>query len=158
MGISRQEAEAIAFILESNAIENIHREPSVQEIEEHLRFLHLDIVTIPDIEVFVQIYAHQKLRDKTGMDVKVGGRLCPLGGPSIRSALQEILDNIPHKSPWETHVAYELLHPFIDGNGRSGRMLWLWVMEQRGLPLYSGFLRTFYYQTLASMSDGKCRA
>ena len=36
-------------------------------------------------------------------------------------------------------------HPFTDGNGRSGRALWLWQMNNHA-PF--GFLHTFYYQTL----------
>ena len=50
----------------------------------------------------------------------------------------------------ETHVRYELLHPFLDGNGRSGRALWLWLMGQAPL----GFLHTFYYQTLSAARHG----
>lgn len=50
--------------------------------------------------------------------------------------------------PWEVHIAYEMLHPFTDGNGRSGRMLWAWQM--RNFPL--DFLHTFYYQTLNALS------
>jgi hypothetical protein len=37
--------------------------------------------------------------------------------------------------------------PTTDGNGRSGRALWLWCMRGRA-PL--GFLHQFYYQTLGA--------
>ena len=50
-------------------------------------------------------------------------------------------------SPFAVHVAYENLHPFMNGNGRSGRALWLWHMGGiEKVPL--GFLRTWYYQSL----------
>lgn len=79
------------------------------------------------------------------MDVTVGGRLCPRGGPWIRQDLERILLETEVKDPWATHIAYELLHPFTDGNGRSGRALWLWQKMGRA-PL--GFLHHFYYETL----------
>ena len=48
---------------------------------------------------------------------------------------------------WALHKHFESLHPFLDGNGRTGRALWLWMMGGIAqVPL--GFLHTFYYQTL----------
>lgn len=35
----------------------------------------------------------------------------------------------------QSHIQYELIHPFIDGNGRTGRMLLNWRRLQLGLPL-----------------------
>jgi hypothetical protein len=75
----------------------------------------------------------------------VGRHLPPRGGPEIRNHLLDLLLN-DDLSAYEQHVAYEVLHPFTDGNGRSGRALWAWRV--RDFPL--GFLHTFYYQTLDS--------
>lgn len=33
----------------------------------------------------------------------------------------------------QTHLAYEQLHPFIDGNGRSGRLVALWLLLRLGV-------------------------
>ena len=35
----------------------------------------------------------------------------------------------------EQHVAYEKIHPFVDGNGRTGRMFLNWTRLQAGLPI-----------------------
>ncbi len=52
-------------------------------------------------------------------------------------------------SPFEAHVAYEKSHPFMDGNGRSGRAIWAWMMQREGLDPYSlQFLHRWYYQSL----------
>ena len=61
---------------------------------------------------------------------------------------------MPIKSYLETaalrgQCAYEMLHPFMDGNGRSGRALWAWMMLRLGQdPFALLFLHRFYYQTL----------
>jgi Fic family protein len=34
--------------------------------------------------------------------------------------------------PWEAHVRFEKIHPFVDGNGRTGRMLMWWQEVKLG--------------------------
>lgn len=33
------------------------------------------------------------------------------------------------------HVEYEIIHPFVDGNGRTGRMFMNWERLKGGLPI-----------------------
>ena len=59
-----------------------------------------------------------------------------------------LIDN--DATPYDIHRRYETLHPFMDGNGRSGRILWAWQMIHHDIRpgLSLGFLHAFYYQTL----------
>ena len=102
-----------------------------------------------------QIEPDARLRDKPGLNVRVDRHLVPPGGPEIPVELSSILAAAWRVDPpdrynlaYRTHVAYETLHPFTDGNGRSGRALWLWQMGGIDhVPL--GFLHTVYHQALA---------
>lgn len=135
----------IDFIRESNKIEGINRDPTNAEIDEYNRFMELEEITVQDMVRFVSVYQpNAELRDRQGLNVQVGGYYPPLGDISIKTRLEDILKDATWQSPYDIHVRYEKLHPFTDGNGRSGRMLWMWMMKKAPL----GFLHTWYYQTL----------
>lgn len=110
--------------------------------------MNLDRVSVQDLEQFVSVYEPTaRLRREHGLNVQVGGYLPPPGGPAVEQSLFSLLLDIEAGlSPREAHVRYETLHPFSDGNGRSGRMLWAWQMGPFQLKL--GFLHMYYYQTL----------
>jgi len=145
------------LVAESNKIEGILRSPTDEEISAFKNFLKLDEITIADLQTFVNVYQPgAKLRNKPGMNVSVGNHSPPLGGPRIEERLQILLDDcncmaddyLPDIA-YTTHMAYERLHPFMDGNGRSGRMLWYWMMRHTYSGRRLGFLHVFYYQTLS---------
>lgn len=140
------------FVRESNRIDGITRDPTTMEIDAHEIFLCRPKVSVSAVEDFVTAVANKILRDKTGMNVRFGNHTAPFGGPEIRLALNHLLDAAYQSAlPQECfflHRDYETLHPFMDGNGRSGRVLWLWMMG--GIdraPL--GFLHHWYYQSLS---------
>ncbi len=116
------------FVRESNRIENI-KDTIGADIKAHEKLLILPHVNVPDLEIFVRTVTRDHvLRDKVGLDVMIGMHLPPVGGPDIRKQLVTFLNTMDARSPFENHMLYETLHPFTDGNGRSGRALWLWQM------------------------------
>jgi len=149
--------ETLDFIRESNRIEGIYHEPTTDEIAAYVHLSGCDKLTVSDIETFVTLTTKQGgpygavLRRKPGMNVMIGGFLPPPGGPRIEVQLGMLLGDINmhhygHMSLlFEDHIRYEQLHPFSDGNGRSGRAIWWW---QNGCDAPIGFLHQFYYSTL----------
>lgn len=153
----------LTFIRESNSIENIKGRAKQIEVLAHREFLACDEISVSDLELFVERIGGSPLRRTEGMNVSIvdrgSGRIMHSprpGGPAVEGDLREILIKAARgdHTPYAVHLAYETLHPFMDGNGRSGRVLWAWQMLHEGkMPFGISFLRTFYYQTLQASRD-----
>lgn len=143
------------FQLESNQIEGINTVTQA-EIDALSGFVFLDQPKVEDVVAYVKVVQPTaKIRLSSSQTVYVGNHCPPPGGQHILYRLEGILSSLKAEHPFDTHVEYESLHPFTDGNGRSGRAIWLWQMKNQGLDIYGGFLQTFYYQSLANQQKEK---
>lgn len=116
----------------------------------HQEWLKREVVDIDSLEHASLFFTsgYGRLRFVPGMDVRVGNHLPPKGGPWIEADLRTLCEEAPALHPYVLHQRFEWLHPFLDGNGRVGRLLWAWAMLKRGWPIDRGFLHEWYYQSL----------
>lgn len=69
---------------------------------------------------------HERGQYRT-VGVRVGNRVCPIA-QRVPDLMDEWLRDSLNMTPLEAHIEFERIHPFVDGNGRTGRML-LWYDE-----------------------------
>jgi Fic family protein len=52
--------------------------------------------------------------------------------PLVQGMMDNWLLDYEELGPWEAHRRFERIHPFVDGNGRTGRMLMWWQELKAG--------------------------
>lgn len=67
-------------------------------------------------------------RSRSRARVWIGGRE-GMNPAQVARAMDDWLERFYTADPIPHHVEFEHVHPFIDGNGRTGRML-MWLMQQ----------------------------
>jgi len=140
------EEEVRQFIKESNLIENIS---DPREIDQSLKawdVLIRESKLTHELICMVQgiiTYNQQDLRpEERGQYrniesknfVTVNDRAVPTGF-MVEFLMDNWLLDYEDLDPREAHIRFEHIHPFVDGNGRTGRMLMNWQYIQMGKPI-----------------------
>lgn len=149
----------IEFLSESNKIESVYDDRSLADAKNAWQYLASQkVITIPVIkQVHKILMENQKLERKyigafRDCPVYVGGREC-LRHRQIPTALVNWITKVKKANDWEDikklHVEYERIHPFVDGNGRTGRLFMNWHRITLGLPvlvIHEGIEQQEYYE------------
>lgn len=132
----------IEFLKESNAIE---REYSKEALEDAKDAWALAKRHKGDIDIKLILKIHRQLMKTLNpriagklrkVEVQVGYRVC-MPSKAVESHLKELCRQISNieKEIKEWHILFEKIHPFEDGNGRTGRILMNIQRLKLGLPL-----------------------
>ena len=65
--------------------------------------------------------------------VRVGTRLCP-DWQDVPRLLKTFMESMPSE-PDKAYLAFEVIHPFRDGNGRTGKLLYNWLCDSLEHPV-----------------------
>lgn len=158
--------QVIEFLRENNAIERVYDEPSLNRAIYAWKWL----IQREKLTMQAILRVHSLLAPNDLPPEWIGKfRRCPiyignhegLAWNKILEALKEWLKfmnaNAVNPTPdqaeqWakDWHVKYEKIHPFVDGNGRTGRMFMNWHrVKKLGLPLlviHEGNEQLAYYK------------
>lgn len=150
--------DEVNFLRESNAIEGVHGYDAFMQAAYAWQYLKDQEQMTPGVvrkTHKVLMIGQDNLRpDERGyyrtIPVYIGDREAIPAGEIV-----ERVENWCHRmnhSPaeeWEgLHVGYETIHPFVDGNGRTGRMFMNWHLGKNGaaIKIFLASERQTYYQ------------
>lgn len=139
--------DVLEFLRESNNIEGVWDDLSLQQaiIAWEYCFSLAELTPHAILKTHKILMLHQPLLpDEKGYfreeDVMIGGRK-GMAPASIRYVIEEWCIDANQSKTLKTegrikedHILYERIHPFVDGNGRTGRIFMNWQRHRAGLP------------------------
>lgn len=90
--------------------------------------------TLSDIIIMATNIEPNNAHNIRNCEVRVGDRSCP-PAISIFNLLENLWFHMGILSPDEFYVEFELIHPFRDGNGRTGKILHNWLSGTLSDPI-----------------------
>lgn len=81
-------------------------------------------------------------------NVRVGEYVAP-PFEAVPELMKKYWRALPELDSWQAHNKFQKIHPFVDLNGRTGRLIWLWKAIDEGYAGQRSFLHQFYYSTLS---------
>lgn len=130
-------AQIAEFLRESNAIEQVYDLASLGQalvawdyLSKQTKLTHEVVLTTHRLLMKGKL-EKDELGHYRKVPVWIAGRE-GLEAGKINQAMSNWIANWEQTDPRTAHVAYETIHPFIDGNGRTGRMFMNWMFQQRG--------------------------
>lgn len=135
----------INFLRESNAIEFVFDEESLHDAQSAWEFLkkikHLTVKTILTTHHLLMVnqpISSEEIGSFRRRPVWIGGMEAK-PWYAIPELVEQWVECANNAKSWEDiqhdHVMFEEAHPFIDGNGRTGRLLMNWQRQKLGLPI-----------------------
>lgn len=67
--------------------------------------------------------------------VFVGDRVCP-DWHEVPRLMKQLVYHFPDIEPWEAYKEFEEIHPFADGNGRVGKIIFNWLSGTLKDPIF----------------------
>lgn len=120
------------------------------------------IITINQTDLAPNARGYYRGMAGNNVNVSVGGRLAP-DHSYVEDLMKNWLLDVPEMTPLTAHIRFEAIHPFVDGNGRTGRMLYWFICKKRGIkPFYYNadtekdrqhYYRLFEHKTVIKLSN-----